>query len=1021
MKRKSTKLKKSKWTFSRKLCLGLMACIISLPVFSQFVHPGISHNLSDLDRMKYMVEAGIEPWATTFQNLSNHGRAQYDYSVGVVNQDPSYVTEFSAASDAWFNNDGTAAYYNALMWYITGDSRHADKAVEIFNTWKGLVRNTTGIPLESGRVWRIIEAAEIIEHTYNGWAAPDIQDFKDMLVYPGYSSTTVPTAAINSNDITFYWKVYQGDPARHGNQGLFCMRTMMAMAIFLDNEIMYDRALRYLQGQSHRSDDLAYPSGPSINGTTNISACNYFEEYSRTGQSTSITDYGYNEVMSNYIYENGQSQESSRDQAHAIAGVSTIAVMAEMAWNQSDDLYGHLNNRPLLGMEFYYRYNLSYQNSYPDQTSPWEPTVASGEYIERTDRSGRWKSLEINPFLVCGTGIERGQHSLQPIYEMNLGHYRDRLNLPNNDYKWLERGHAYLTSQIGVEGEGTVTDHPGYGGLKFRRVSPGDPISGFDNNGLPIYEMNVLPMTIEAENFDYFATSGEDRVYNDTGSGNTGGDYRTDENVDIQVASEGGYNIGWIAAGEYLTYTVYVPSDGNYDISVKYASPNFNGQIKVSFDGVDQTGNVSLSNTSDYQIYQDAVLAQDVYLTQGVKSMRVDMVSSGFNFNSITIGDLPTGCTESNLALCGTADQSSDRPSDGFAEEAIDGDTNGAWAGGSVTHTLSETNPWWEVTLDDTYTIGDINIFGRTDGCCIARLSNFTVSVLDGNSTTYSETFTSYPDPSVTANANGATGNKVRVQLNGTNALSLAEVQVYEGQPSGPTQPVAGKTYYIDNPYWNLRLSADGDPNPDTAPTSTTGANVEWTVTASPTSNFFYVDCNGGGSVPRIRTDRTENADMQATTSAGTWTRWEFTDAGNGAFFMTTLDDTNYERLQINSSSQVKMVSDASAGTWETFTFTEVLNPSGREANEGDVNTELNSKATIIYPNPAINQLTMLMPESEYDLFEIYDFAGKMVRQGVIRNHVTELSIDLGSLERGIYLLTLSGDQANQTFKLIKQ
>lgn len=617
----------------------VLLSVLAINVNAQFVHPGISHKLSDLDRMKYMVEAGIEPWATTFENLSLHARAQYDYSVNVVNQDPSYVTEYSSASKNWFLNDGTAAYYNALMWYITEDSRHADKAVEILNTYKGLRRNTTGIPLESGRVWRVIEAAEIIAHTYDGWAASDIQDFKDMLVYPGYSNTTVPTAAINSNDVTFYWKIYNGDPARHGNQGLFAMRTMMAMGIFLDNEIMYDRALRYLRGESHRFDDLEYPSGPPINNNE-ITSCGYFDEFTQNGFQSTIPDYGYNEVISNYIFENGQSQESSRDQAHALAGVNTIAVMSEMAWSQGDDLYSHLDNRPLLGLEFFYRYNLSFDNSYSDQTSSWEPTVNSGEYIERTDRSGRWRAREINPFVNCDeTNLTRGQNNLMPVYEMNLAHYKDRMNLPSDDYKWLQRGLEHLTEEIGVEGEGVVTDHPGYGGLKFRRVSPGDPISGFDDNGLPVYAMNELPMTIEAENFDYFATNGEDKTYSDVNSGNNLGEYRTDENVDIEVSSEGGFNVGSIKAGEYLTYTVNVPETGFYDIAARISSPTNTGQIRFEFDGVGRTGDVSVPNTGGWQSWETLTVADGVALSQGVQQMKVYFAGSDFNLNNMSISE----------------------------------------------------------------------------------------------------------------------------------------------------------------------------------------------------------------------------------------------------------------------------------------------------------------------------------------------------------------------------------------------
>lgn len=75
-----------KFSLASIIFLGL-----SVQTFGQLVHPGISHKRSDLDRMKHMVEAGVEPWASTFQALSNHSRAQYDFVVGVLDQDPSFV------------------------------------------------------------------------------------------------------------------------------------------------------------------------------------------------------------------------------------------------------------------------------------------------------------------------------------------------------------------------------------------------------------------------------------------------------------------------------------------------------------------------------------------------------------------------------------------------------------------------------------------------------------------------------------------------------------------------------------------------------------------------------------------------------------------------------------------------------------------------------------------------------------------------------------------------------------------
>ena len=621
-----------------------------IPVFN-LVHPGISHKRSDLDRMKLMVEAGIEPWASTFEALRNHRRAKFDYVVNVATASPNAVIEYSRETDGFFLNDGEAAYYNALMWYITGDERHAQKSVEILNTYNTLRRNTSGIPLRSGRVWRIIEAAEIIAHTYDGWDPDDIQAFKDMLVFPGYSATNVPRQAINSGDFTFYWHIYQGDPQRNGNQGLFCMRTMMAMGIFLDNEVMYERAVRYLRGQSHRPDDLAYPSGPPLNGRTNRNPCGFFNEFSFNGLDDVDDDYGYNEVIEHYIFENGQSQESSRDQVHALAGVITINNMAEMAWSQGDDLYGELDNRPLLGMEFMNRYNLSIDFQFPDQPTPWEPTTLSGEYIRRTDRSGRFEALAINPEISCDGGLSRGAENYdQPIYELVLGHYRDRLNLPSDDYKWMQRGHDVYTDKFGVETTGVITDHPVWGSLTFHRVSPGDPISGFDFSGLPKFAMNNLPGKIEAENFDYFPAEadGQERTYRDSTPGNLGGAYRFDSDVDIQEFNGGGSHGVLAGNGEFLTYTVNVPETGTYTIRAKIGNPVNNSHIRFTIAGLDQTGIVAVPNTGGLTNFTTLTVAEDVLLTQGVQQVKVEIAGGEFLLDSFTFDTFTVASVEVN-------------------------------------------------------------------------------------------------------------------------------------------------------------------------------------------------------------------------------------------------------------------------------------------------------------------------------------------------------------------------------------
>ena len=62
---------------------SLVFLVLGVQAFGQLVHPGISHKRSDLDRMKRMVGAGAEPWASSFGVFRRHRRAQHDYVLDV--------------------------------------------------------------------------------------------------------------------------------------------------------------------------------------------------------------------------------------------------------------------------------------------------------------------------------------------------------------------------------------------------------------------------------------------------------------------------------------------------------------------------------------------------------------------------------------------------------------------------------------------------------------------------------------------------------------------------------------------------------------------------------------------------------------------------------------------------------------------------------------------------------------------------------------------------------------------------
>ena len=67
---------------SRKLITLLFVVIgFQVTALAQFVHPGLTNKRSDLDRVKYMVEAQIDPWYSSYQEMASDSRASFNYSV----------------------------------------------------------------------------------------------------------------------------------------------------------------------------------------------------------------------------------------------------------------------------------------------------------------------------------------------------------------------------------------------------------------------------------------------------------------------------------------------------------------------------------------------------------------------------------------------------------------------------------------------------------------------------------------------------------------------------------------------------------------------------------------------------------------------------------------------------------------------------------------------------------------------------------------------------------------------------
>ncbi|SEE51237.1 NEW3 domain-containing protein [Jiangella alba] len=130
---------------------------------------------------------------------------------------------------------------------------------------------------------------------------------------------------------------------------------------------------------------------------------------------------------------------------------------------------------------------------------------------------------------------------------------------------------------------------------------------------------------------------------------------------------------------------------------------------------------------------------------------------------------------------------------DSPASNAVDGNTDGRFSGGSITHTaVPETEAWWQVDLGTSRTIDSVDIWNGTEYYG-NRMKDFWVIASDQPITTDSlAEARATPGataimvaaltgrPSVVDVPDGTTARYVRIQLASTiNPLSLAEVQVH--------------------------------------------------------------------------------------------------------------------------------------------------------------------------------------------------------------------------------------------------
>jgi hypothetical protein len=300
----------------------------SLTVKAGFQHPGVLVSRAQLDVVKAKVAAGAQPWKGAYDAMVASSFASLSYTAhprAIVECGPSSNPNFGCSDE---RDDAIAAYTHALRWYLTGDNRYADKAIQIMDAWSAVITDHTNsnAPLQTGWAgasWS--RAAELIKHTYTGWPQSRVDRFGAML-----RNVYLP-------------EIINGSPNTNGNWELVMTETIMGIGVFLDDRAVFDKAVSLWRGRVpayvYLTTDGSMPKPPpnsSINTPAEI--IDYWQ-----GQSTFV---------------DGLAQETCRDFGHTGWGLESSVHVAEIAWHQGLDLYAEMRTRMTKALEFHANYDL---------------------------------------------------------------------------------------------------------------------------------------------------------------------------------------------------------------------------------------------------------------------------------------------------------------------------------------------------------------------------------------------------------------------------------------------------------------------------------------------------------------------------------------------------------------------------------------------------------------------------------------------------------------------------------------
>jgi hypothetical protein len=285
------------------------------------VHPGVLLSQTQLNYMKIMVQAHQDPFYTAFLKAQQSTWGSLTY----VPTGPPAITNGLIVCGSTSNpdygcsnsdSDGTAAYLQALLWYITGNQTYANNAIAIMDYYAknvvgygnvngqnvgGVVVSSSNTPLQAAwdsQKWP--RAAEIIRYSNAGWPAADAKAFGQWM------NTVIVPQLINGS-------------TSNGNWEISMIEGLINIGVYNDDAATFNTGVTYWQQR--------VPA--------------YFYYHTDGGQPV-LAPRGTASWYGQTVYDpsvDGISQETCRDFGHAQYGISGSLDAAETAEIQGVNLY----------------------------------------------------------------------------------------------------------------------------------------------------------------------------------------------------------------------------------------------------------------------------------------------------------------------------------------------------------------------------------------------------------------------------------------------------------------------------------------------------------------------------------------------------------------------------------------------------------------------------------------------------------------------------------------------------------